>query len=179
MFKRRIQAGANARRNVEVVMMDKKISRKLKGNVLDSSTVPASSYGSETLALSELNQHKLYSCENNWIRRIAGVRRVERRRMKHMREEVRTKASIVEKIVKSRMKWAGHVVRMKDDKLSKRSETKKHDGCRKRGRSQLRCEDCVKRDLRRAEEEEKWSEKANNRDQWKRITKVAVHRSDQ
>ena len=25
----------------------------------------------------------------------------------------------------------------------------------------------------------KWREKANNRDQWKRITKVAVHRSDQ
>ena len=36
----------------------------------------------------------------------------------------------------------------------------------------------MKRDLRKAEEEEKWREKANNRDQWKRITKVAVHRSD-
>ena len=63
-------------------------------------------------------------------------------------------------------------------KLPKRSETMKHDGCRKRGRPQLRWEDCVKRDLRKAEEEEKWREKANNRDQWKRITKVAVHRSD-
>ena len=30
----------------------------------------------------------------------------------------------------------------------------------------LRWEDCVKRDLRKAEEEEKWREKANNRDQW-------------
>ena len=29
------------------------------------------------------------------------------------------------------------------------------------------------------EEEEKWREKANNRDQWKEITKVAVLRSDQ
>ena len=36
----------------------------------------------------------------------------------------------------------------------------------------------MKRDLRKAEEEEKWSEKANNRDQWKQIpTKVAVLRS--
>ena len=48
------------------------------------------------------------------------------------------KACIVGKIVKSRMKWAGHMVRMKDEKLPKRSETKKHDGCRKRGRPQLR-----------------------------------------
>ena len=68
---------------------------------------------------------------------------------------------------------------MKDAKLPKRSETKTHDGCRKRGRPQLRWEDCVKRDLRKAEEEENWREKATNRDQWKRITKVAVHQSDQ
>ena len=179
--RRRLQAGANAWRNVEGqgVMMDRKISRKLKGKVLDSCVVPASTYGLETLALSELHQHKLQVCENNWIRRIAGVRRVERRRMKDLREEVGTKACIVGKIVKSRMKWAGHMVRMKDEKLPKRSETMKHDGCRKRGRPQLRWEDCVKRDLRKAEEEEKWREKANNRDQWKRITKVAVHRSDE
>ena len=55
--------------------------------------VPASTYGLETLALSELHQHKV--CENNWIRRIAGVRRVERRGMKDLREEVGTKACIV------------------------------------------------------------------------------------
>ena len=77
------------------------------------------------------------------------------------------------------MKWAGHKVRMKDDKLPKRSETKKQEGFRKRGKPQSRWEDCVKRDLRKAEEEEKRRENANNRDQWKQITKVAVLRSDQ
>ena len=45
--------------------------------------------------------------------------------MNDLREEVGTKACIVGNIVKSRMKWAGHMVRMKDDKLPKRSETKK------------------------------------------------------
>ena len=118
--RRRIQAGANAWRNVERVMVDRKISRKLKGKVLDSCVVPASIYGLETLALSELHQHKLQVCENKWIRRIAGVRRVERRRMKDLREEVGTKVCIVGKIVKSRMKWAGHMVSMKDDTLPKR-----------------------------------------------------------
>ena len=58
--------------------------------------------------------------------------------------------------------------------LPKRAEEKKQEGSRKRGRPQLRWEDCVKRDLRKAEEEEKWREKANNRDRWKQITKVAV-----
>ena len=49
-----------------------------------------------------------------------------------------TKAFIVGKTVKSRIKWAGHMVRMKDYKLPKRAETKKQEGSRKRGRPQLR-----------------------------------------
>ena len=68
-------------------------------------------------------------------------------------------------------------MRMKYDKLPKISETKKQEGSRKRERQHLRWEDCVKRHLRNAEEEEKWREKANKRDQWKQITKVAVLQS--
>ena len=41
------------------VMMDRKISRKLKGEVLDSCVVPAGTYGLETLVMSEPHQHKL------------------------------------------------------------------------------------------------------------------------
>ena len=78
--------------------------------------VPASTYGMETLALSELHQHKLQVCENNWTWRIAGVRRVERRRMKDLRAEVGTKACMVGKIVNSWIKWTGYMVRMIDDK---------------------------------------------------------------
>ena len=131
--------------------------------------VPASTYGLKTLALSELHQHKLQ------VRQLD----TENSRSKESGEEGGTKACIVGKIVNSRMKWGGHMVRMKYDKLPKRSNTKKHDGCRNGGISQLRWDDCVKRDLRKAEEEEKRREKANNKDQWKRIIKVAVHRSDE
>ena len=90
-----------------------KYFQKTEGTVLDSCVVPASTYGLETLDLPEMHQHKLQVCANNWIRRIAGVMRVERRRMKDLREEVGTKACIVGKIVKNRMKWAGHMIRMK------------------------------------------------------------------
>ena len=44
--------------------------------------------------------------------------------MEDMREEVGSKGCIVGKLVKSRVKWAGHMVRMKYDKLPKRAETK-------------------------------------------------------
>ena len=76
------------------------------------------------------------------------------------------------------MKWAGHMVRMKEDKLPKRSEKMKQEGFRKRGRPQLRWDDCVKRDMRKAEGEEKWRENPNNGDQWKQITNLAIFRND-
>ena len=57
--------------------------------------------------------------------------------MKYLRDEVRTTACIVGNTFKSRMKWTGHMVRMKDDRLPKRYETKKQGSCRKRGIRQL------------------------------------------
>ena len=62
------------------------------------------------------------------------------------------------------MKWAGHMVKMKVDTLPKRAETKNQEGSRKRGRPQLRWEECMKIDLRKADEEEQCKDKANNRD---------------
>ena len=50
--------------------------------------------------------------------------------MKDLSEDVGAKACIVGRIVKSRIKWAGHMVKMKDERLSKKSETKKQEGCR-------------------------------------------------
>ena len=76
------------------------------------------------------------------------------------------------------MKLAGHMVRMKDERLSKRSETKKQDGCRKRGKPKLRREDCLKRDLRTAEEEGKVKRnEGQQQEAMEKITKVAVQRS--
>ena len=75
------------------------------------------------------------------------------------------------------MKWAGHTVRMKDERSPKISETKNQRGCRKCGRPRLRSADCRKRGLRKADDEEKWREKANN-DAMEEVTKLAIQRSD-
>ena len=57
-------------------------------------------------------------------------------------------------------------------------KAKKRGGCIKRRRPHLRWEDCLKRNLRNAAEEEHWREKAKDREQWEKVTKVVVHRSD-
>ena len=68
------------------------------------------------------------------------------------------------------MRWAGHLVRMDASKLTNRSEVKKHQGNSKRGRPQLRWENCVRRDMRRSGEDERWREGTADRKLWKERT---------
>ena len=50
--------------------------RKLKGNVLTSAYM----CGLETMAPTGKQQEKVQVCENNWMRRIVGVKRPDRRK---------------------------------------------------------------------------------------------------
>ena len=108
---RRVQVGANAWRRVEWVMADRKISRKVKGKVLMSCVTLAFLYGLETVALTERQQQNLQVCENNRVRRIVGVQRVDRR-MDELREEIGVEMSLTERLVKCQLRWVIHSVWM-------------------------------------------------------------------
>ena len=126
----------------------------MKRKVLGACVTPAMLYGLDTLPVSEKHQHRLQVCENNWVRRIAGVKRVDRRRMDELREKVGIQKCLMGRLVKSRMKWAGHVERMKEDRLPRMAYVHKERGKRKRGRSCMRWRDCIERDMRKAELED-------------------------
>ena len=71
------------------------------------------------------------------------------------------------KVAGSRMRWAGHVQRMGEDRLSKREWKAEEGGRRKRGRPKLQWKDCIKRDLERPRVEdhrrrEREMERVNN-----------------
>ena len=63
-------------------------------------------------------QQKLQVCENNWVRQITRTKRVDRRRMNDLRKEVGMQCSLTGRLVRSRMRWAGHLVRMDASKLA-------------------------------------------------------------
>ena len=67
--RRSAQAGANARRAVEGVMADRRISKRLKGKVVSTWVTPTCLYGTKTLAMTELQQQRLQVCKNNWVRK--------------------------------------------------------------------------------------------------------------
>ena len=74
------------------------------------------------------------------------------RRINDPREEIGMHFCLTGRIVRSQMMWAGHLVRMEVGRLPKRAEVVKQRGRRKKGRSQLRWEDCVKRDVKKKED---------------------------
>ena len=49
--------------------------------------------GLETMVVREKQQEKPQVCENNFVRRIAGVNRIDKRKMEEPREEVGARVS--------------------------------------------------------------------------------------
>ena len=77
-----------------------RMSRKRKGKMVNSRDTPVNVYGLETLALTEKQQEKVQVCKNDYIRRIVGVNRADKRRTEELRVQVGAKESL-------RINWQG------------------------------------------------------------------------
>ena len=122
--RRRVQAGANAWRAVEGVMADR-LTKRLKGKVMSTCVTPACLYGTETLALTELHQQRLQVCESNWVRKTARVTRGSQEKNGGVKGVQR---SLAERLVRSRLQWAGHVERMTDYRRERQSYVSRAGG---------------------------------------------------
>ena len=55
------------------------------------------------------------SSENNWVRRIMGIKRADKITMDELRVEVGVKETFIKVLVRSMLKWVGHAERPGDD----------------------------------------------------------------
>jgi hypothetical protein len=69
-------------------------------------------------------------------------------RYKYELYEIFNEPNIVNYIKVKRLAWAGHLVRMNDDRTLKKIFNTKPDGARSGGRPKLRWEDCVDQDMK-------------------------------
>jgi hypothetical protein len=128
------------------------ILKNLKIKIYRTVIVPVVLYGCETLSLTLREEHRLRDFENRVLRRIFGPKSEENGSwIKLHNDELHSPYSspnIVRGIKSRRMRWAGHVARMRARRIVYRVLVGRPEVKRPLGRPRSRWEDNIKLDLR-------------------------------
>ena len=132
--------------------------------------MPAYLYSLETVALTE-RQQTLQVCKNNWVRRITGAKKVDKRTTDELRGGDWCADEFDREIVEmlAELGWTlGADVGRENGRVDRMRE----QGRRERGRPWLRWEDCAMRDICKVD----WRELDGDRGRWRIIVvKIGPH----
>ena len=115
------------------ILGKKEINTKTKLQVYNSIYVPTLTYGSESWIINKRIESRITASEMKCLRKIQGVTKRDKLRNQNIRNQLQTKP-VVENIIEKSLKWIGHVIRMKDERLPKRVMEARPIGCRSKGR---------------------------------------------
>jgi hypothetical protein len=129
------------------------LSRNVKVKIQKSIILPVVLYGCEIWSLTLKEEHRLRVFENRVLTRIFGPKgdEVTGEWRKLHREELHNLYSspdIIRQVKSRRMRWAGHVARMGEERKVYKVWVGKPKGKRPLGRSRRRWEDGIRMDLR-------------------------------
>jgi hypothetical protein len=156
------------------------LSKSLKIRIYKTIILPLVLYGCETLSLTLREEHILGVFESRVLRRLFGPKRDEvtgEWRKLHNEElhDLYSSSSII-RIMKSRMKWVGHVARMGEKKNAYRLFVEKPEGRRPVGRPRCRWLDNIRMDL----VEVRWGDMdwiglAQDRNRWRALVNSVLN----
>jgi hypothetical protein len=120
-IKSRLNSGNACYRSVQSLLSSRLLSRNVKVKIYTTTILSVVLCGCETWSLTLREDHKLRVFENSVLRRIFGPKRDEVRgewRMLHNEELhiLYSSAIIIRQIKSRRLRWAGHVIRMEEDR---------------------------------------------------------------
>ena len=147
----------------------------LKIKIYRTIILPVVLYGCETWSLTLREERRLRVFENKVLRRVFGPKRNELtgewRKLRN--EELNNLYSLrnIVRVVKSRrMRWAGHVARVGEDRGVHRVLVGKPEGKRPLGRPRRRWENSIKMDIQEVGGGRgAWMELAQDRDGWRAL----------
>jgi hypothetical protein len=157
------------------------LSRNVKVKIYKTIILPVVLCGCETWFLTLREEHRLRVFENRVLRRIFGPNRdevtVEWRKLHN--EELHNLYSfpdIIRQVKSRRMRWAGHVARMVDERKVYKVLVGKLEGKRQLGRPRHRCEDGLRMDLREIGlGGVDWIRLAQDRDRWWTVVSAVMN----
>ena len=183
-IKRRIAlAGSTFNRLHTKIFKRHDIGLKIKLRILNACVIPILTYGCESWSVKQTMEKKIIATENKWLRRILRIGYKEHITNEEIRKRTQQK-NIIEVIRKRRMKWAGHILRMNEERTAKRIFYYKPEGKRAQGRPKRRWTDCLEEDLSIAglnlngktfgRQRSTLEEIANNRELWRDVVEKST-----
>jgi hypothetical protein len=158
---------------VQNLLFSKLLSKNLKIKIYRSVILPVVLYGCETWSLTLREERRLRVFENRVLRRVCGPKKDEvtgEWRKLHNEElnDLYSLPNIVWVAKSRRMRWAGHVARMGEDRGVYRVLAGKPEGKRPLGRPRPRWKNNIKIDLQEVGGGVgDWMELAQDRDRWR------------
>jgi len=143
--------------------------------------LPVVLYGCETWSLTLREERKLRVLENMVLRRISGPRRDEvtgewRRPHNEELNDLYPSPNFVRVIKSTRMRWAGHVARMGEERGVYRVLVGKPEGKRPLGRPRRRSVDNIRMDLQEVGcGYMDWIGLAQDRDRWQTLVSAVMN----
>jgi len=157
------------------------LPKNLKIKIYRTKILPVVLYGCETLSLTLREEWKLGVFENMVLRTIFGPRRDEvTREWKRLHNEelnyLYSSPNIVRVIKSRRMRWAGHVARMGEEREVYRFLLGKPEGSRPLGRPRRRWVDNIRMALQEvACGYVDWIGLAQDRDRWRTLVSTVMN----
>jgi len=153
----------------------KNLNRKHKVAMYKTLIKPFLMFGAETWVLSKVDELRLGVFERKILRRICGPICEEAVWRSGYNEELYRlydEADLVTTVNITRLRWAGHVMRMQGNLPCKKITLDKPEGRRRAGRPNLRWIDGVTKDAEKLGVRN-WRVRARDRDDWRRLLESA------
>jgi hypothetical protein len=185
-IKSRVNSGNACYHSVQSLLSSRLLSRNVKVKIYKTILLPVVLYGCKTWSLTLREEHRLRVFENRVLRRVFGPKRDEvtgEWRKLHNEElhNLYSSPDIIRQVkssqVKSRrIRWAGHVARMGEERKVYKVLVGKPEGKRPLGRPRRMWEDGIRMDLREVGLGGViWIRLAQDRDRWLAVVSAVMN----
>lgn len=166
-LRRRIQNAWKGFWKLKTYLTSRSLPMKLKARIFNMCIVPILTYGCQTWSFTKRQRSRMETTQRRMERRMLNKTWKDKIRNEDLKKRSQV-VDVAEQTIKLKFKWAGHLMRRRDDRWTKRiTEWRPRDGKRSRGRQKTRWRDALPTNYQRL---------AQDRGLWRSFWEEAISR---